>query len=177
MALYEILADGTPKRIAGSIGDFVQYPVGAIYMSMESTSPALLFGGSWEQIKDRFLLGAGGDYPVGDAGGEATHKLTTSELPSHTHNFSWSGSHSHNITDPGHVHKITTSGSDSSGSYVDTGDKATNVDKASTSNKTTGITINSATISVGGTTGSSGSGNSHNNMPPYLSVYIWKRVA
>lgn len=61
------------------------YPVGSIYMSTASTSPANLFGGTWVQIKDKFLLAAGSRYSAGATGGEATHTLTTSEIPSHSH--------------------------------------------------------------------------------------------
>ena len=61
------------------------YPVGSIYMSVNNTSPSTLFGGVWEQIKDTFLLSSGNDYVLGDTGGEATHKLTVNEMPSHNH--------------------------------------------------------------------------------------------
>lgn len=61
------------------------YPVGSIYMSAVEVDPSLLFGGVWEQIKDRFLLAVGDTYEVGSTGGEATHKLTVDEMPSHTH--------------------------------------------------------------------------------------------
>lgn len=61
------------------------YPVGSIYLSVNSTSPSTLFGGTWEQIKDTFLLGSGDDYTLGDTGGEATHTLTVDEMPSHNH--------------------------------------------------------------------------------------------
>lgn len=61
------------------------YPVGSIYMSVSSTSPATLFGGSWTQLKDRFLLGAGSTYSGGSTGGASTKTLTTANLPSHTH--------------------------------------------------------------------------------------------
>lgn len=61
------------------------YPVGSIYLSVNSTSPATLFGGTWTQIKDTFLLGAGDDYTLGDTGGEATHTLTIDEMPDHNH--------------------------------------------------------------------------------------------
>lgn len=62
------------------------YPVGAIYMSTVSTSPATLFGfGNWTRIQGRFLLGASSSYSVNSTGGEAAHTLTTSEIPAHTH--------------------------------------------------------------------------------------------
>ena len=63
------------------------YPVGSIYMSVNATSPATLFGGTWQQIKDnRFILAS--DKSCG-LGGEATHTLTVDEMPAHTH--TWSG--------------------------------------------------------------------------------------
>ena len=61
------------------------YPVGSYYMSSEPTSPASLFGGTWEQVKDRFILAAGDTYTAGDTGGEAAHTLTVDEMPSHSH--------------------------------------------------------------------------------------------
>lgn len=63
------------------------YPVGAIYMSLSSTSPATRFGGTWERILSRFLLAAhdSAGYYVGSTGGEATHALTYEEMPPHTH--------------------------------------------------------------------------------------------
>lgn len=57
------------------------YPVGSVYISVNNTNPAVLFGGTWVQIKDRFLLGAGTTYSNGTTGGEASHTLTTGELP------------------------------------------------------------------------------------------------
>ena len=61
------------------------YPVGSIYMSINSTDPSELFGGEWEQIKDRFLLACGTTYSNGATGGEATHTLSVNEMPSHRH--------------------------------------------------------------------------------------------
>ena len=57
------------------------YPVGSIYMSVNSTSPADLFGGTWEQIKDTFLLAAGDTYSAGSTGGETEGWLTIDEIP------------------------------------------------------------------------------------------------
>lgn len=63
----------------------VIYPVGSIYMSVNSVNPATLFGGEWEQIKDKFLLSSGDVYTNGSTGGEVTHTLTVNEIPSHRH--------------------------------------------------------------------------------------------
>lgn len=72
------------------------YPVGAVYISLSAASPASLFGGAWEQLQGRFLLGQSGTYPAGSTGGEARHTLTLSEMPSHNHGATqwvtgWSG--------------------------------------------------------------------------------------
>lgn len=71
----------------GSLFDKV-YPIGSIYMSVSNISPSTLFGGTWKQIEDRFLLATGKNYLVGEMGGEASHKLTEEEIPSHKHSYS-----------------------------------------------------------------------------------------
>ena len=80
------------------------YPVGSIYLSLGSTNPGTLFGGTWEQIKGRFLLGTGspgantdslfGDMintsynaSLGSLGGQDSHKLLENQIPSHTHSI------------------------------------------------------------------------------------------
>lgn len=87
--------NGTLKVNNKNIFDLV-YPVGSIYISVNSTNPEVLFGGTWEQLKDVFLLGCSLQLnPLGSSGGEATHTLTTSEMPNHTHSiigYSVSGS-------------------------------------------------------------------------------------
>ena len=69
-------------------------PVGSIYLSVNSTDPSTYFGGTWEQIKDRFLLCCGTSYSAGSSGGSATHShttanhtLTIAQIPSHTHTY------------------------------------------------------------------------------------------
>lgn len=115
------------------------YPVGAIYLSVSYTSPANLFGGTWERIQDRFLLAAGETFTAGITGGEVEHTLTIDEMPSHTH---------------GGVRRA----------YVENSGGA------------------SLGVSAGGggadnETGDKGGNQPHNNMPPYLVVYVWKRIA
>ena len=122
------------------------YPVGAIYMSASSTSPASLFGGTWEQIQDKFLLAAGSSYTAGNTGGEATHTLTANEMPAHSHAiYSGYGDIVSNVSD---AYRYQRWGSSDRG--WKTGNLGTN--------------------SIGG-------GAAHNNMPPYLVVYVWKRTA
>lgn len=59
------------------------FPIGYIYLSTSKVNPGQFFGGTWEPIKDRFLLLAGDTYKGGQTGGEATHKLTIDEMPRH----------------------------------------------------------------------------------------------
>lgn len=133
------------------------YPIGSIYMSVNSTSPAYLFGGTWEQIKDRFLLGASETYSSGSTGGEETHTLTVDEIPVHNHDTNdWTmvvNSRGANITP--------------------------NIGASTVKGEPTAIVPNiDATKNVdGNATGTAGGGQAHNNMPPYLAVYMWKRIA
>ena len=134
------------------------YPVGSIYMSVNNANPSTLFGGTWEQLKDRFLLGAGDTYTAGDTGGEATHKLTKAELPNYT---LYNTTHSH-----GGVYNGSNGNAGMKGDW-DASNKGQVV--LNTGSKNT----NNATIKVD----SGGSDTPHNNMPPYLVVYMWKRTA
>lgn len=125
------------------------YPVGSIYMSVNSTDPKTLFGGgTWVQIQGRFLLAASTTYKAGTTGGEATHTLTTAEIPSHYHD----------------EYLGNDGGSDSAPS-----DYSGWPNIAYTSSKTW--------WAKGSKTSQAGGGGAHNNMPPYLAVYVWKRTA
>ena len=117
------------------------YPVGAIYLSVLDANPAALFGGTWERIGGRFLLGADSTYAAGSTGGEAAHQLTTSEMPSHNHALD----------------NYNTTGGATSFMTVQANDKK-------------GYSGNVNTLYTGGN-------KAHNNMPPYLAVFIWKRTA
>lgn len=65
------------------------YPVGSVYLAMNDISPASIFGGVWEKIKDKFLLASGDSYTLGATGGEATHTLTVAEMPEHNHSLDY----------------------------------------------------------------------------------------
>ena len=64
------------------------YPVGAVYLSLSATSPASIYGGTWTQIKDRFLVGAGSRNVAGNWGGTEYVTLTADQIPAHTHTVS-----------------------------------------------------------------------------------------
>lgn len=62
------------------------HPVGSIYISMDNTAPETLFGGTWEQIKDRFIYCS--DTPLQTGGSK---KITLEQLPAHSHSISHQG--------------------------------------------------------------------------------------
>ena len=83
------------------------------WVSPDPTSPALLFGGTWERIEGRMIIGASDQYPAGSTGGSATHTQTTDEMPVHSHGGSTAsaGDHSHSgstASAGAHTHSGTT---------------------------------------------------------------------
>ena len=154
MAAYFTGATAMPSgvTIGGKTLLNLIYPVGSIYMSVSNVSPATFLGGTWEQIKDRFLLASGTTYAAGATGGEATHTLTKNEIPSHDHP---------------HYHRIFNGETNSEGAkYGFWYEDNLGVTRAGTQGGQLDFYI-----------GSTGGGGAHNNMPPYLAVYVWKRTA
>lgn len=125
----------------------IVYPVGSVYMSTNSTSPATLVGGTWTQVKDMFLLGAGSSYAAGDTGGEVEHTLTVSEMPSHNHDLK------------GCLDGTTAAVSNAGNRW-----------EQNTSTTSEKWWDSRFVMNTGG-------GAAHNNMPPYYTVYIWYRTA
>ena len=144
----DMQVDGVLRVGGKSLLDMV-YPVGSIYLSVSGTDPQTLFGGTWARLEDVFLLAAGAKHAAGSTGGEESHILTEPEIAPHKHAMAY--------------------GPESS---------------ASSTGFAYGIAAGSATNSAGGRgyasnlgTFSAGGGQPHNNMPPYLAVYTWKRTA
>ncbi|MDY3296183.1 phage baseplate protein [Selenomonas sp.] len=139
--------DSADEKLQATIDAILSriYPVGSIYLSVDSTSPESIFGGTWEPIPTgKMLLSAGDGYDVESTGGEAEHTLTVDELPSHSHDMIIK-----NTDERGRTDEANNSGSGSSGFE----------NFATWHTKTTG------------------GGKAHNNLPPYLAVYMWKRIA
>ena len=181
------------------------YPVGSIYISVNSASPANMFGGTWEQITDKFLLCSGSTYELGSTGGSATmahtHSvtakgtntgtaITAAQMPKHGHNVRIFNSNNANYDASYWTSNGTAMATRSSGAKL----SATWYSEAFT---TAGaLTINGTTYGTGdssGVTEQSGGGSTHthtftgtavtsgaasntNNLPPYLAVTVWKRT-
>ena len=145
------------------------YPVGAIYLSTVSTSPAALFGGTWTRITGRFLLAAtdggssGASQAAGNTGGAAEVTLTANQ----------SGQPALTISGGGHTHTV----SSNVGAFYATGSTRNGYNAGGTSsgNLSPGIAANTGTHSH--TVSAANATEAHNNMPPWLAVYMWKRTA
>ncbi|PKM65152.1 MAG: hypothetical protein CVU94_08975, partial [Firmicutes bacterium HGW-Firmicutes-19] len=168
-------AASSHTHLASQITDFLNkvYPVGAIYLSTVSTSPATLFGGSWTQIQNRFLVSAGATYGAGTTGGSETHTHT-------------SAAHNHGAGHEGGDGDLWTTVTGASGYIYFREDGTVPYTQAtwSASHRVSG-TYGSTSATVGGgadvrgytsTTTPAATGSSSTN-PPYLSVYMWQRAA
>lgn len=166
-------ADGYRGYAGAAGGALDAYPIGSIYMSVSSTDPGTIFGGTWQRIQDTFLLAAGSTYAAASSGGAATHShttlahaLTVAEIPSHTHGSGDDTRQGLLAARTGSDYALTrhavASGSGVSNVVTSPGD----------------ISRPSATGATGGSgSHSHGDTGSSSNMPPYLVVYMWKRTA
>lgn len=184
--MFEVSEDWDVKVYGKLLKDYIQqfssaiYPVGSIYMSVNSTNPSTYFGGTW-------VAWGSGRVPVGintsdtnfasaeQTGGVKTVTLTTSQIPSHTHTFTGSsattssnGAHTHTLN----LNKTAWSGSSSSRVVVDSTDYT-----ALTNNKTSSNGAHTHTLTAKGSNANTGGGGSHTNLQPYIVCYMWKRTA
>lgn len=141
--------DDQTKNIS-SVLDAV-WPVGSIYISVDATNPGEKLGGTWEVFaQGQMLLGFSDTHDIGTSGGEETHTLTRSEVPSHYHGFGYRRWARYTTYHPerGGVRPLDTA-----------------------------YAVTSSTTTYSSTTDSTGGGSAHNNMPPYITVGIWRRIA
>lgn len=163
LVVNSITCNKSPNKI-NSLLDV--YPVGSIYMNFTSVNPSTLFGGEWKQLKGRFLIGQGKceanttdwfgnceegftDMLEAELGGEVNHALTIAEMPAHNHEIVYYNSAWSN-TVPKSENLV------SYGGY-------------STAHARSAVQNNSSVWT--------GGNQAHNNMPPYIVVYIWQRIS
>lgn len=146
------------------------FPIGRGFIDFTNTDYSNYLGFTWERelvgLTPVGLNTADSDFDtIGKTGGEKTHALTVSEIPSHSHTntVSYSGAHTHNtwgtyqiVHSSGGIHSTVTGSADEG--------RSNPTDLNGNHNHT--ITINNT-----------GGGQAHNNMPPYKVVAYWKRIA
>ena len=134
------------------------YPVGSIYLSVNETSPAIFLGGQWERISDRFLLASGSSYAAGSTGGSALHNHDY-KLSFANYNLGFDTSADglgvYNYDSKSYVKARVAGGVNAKGLY--------------------NVSVETHTLSVSYLDG--GNTSYKENLPPYLAVYAWKRVA
>lgn len=155
------------------------YPIGSLYTSFEATNPSTIIGGTWEQIKDTFLLAAGDTYAIGISGGTAVHThttaghiLTESEMPSHQHETSLFANESdipssYGIFGKGSILSSYNPASTYCEYFNESSNKQAEKNEYSLLTKACG---NNESHSHGDTGSSS-------NLPPYQTIYMWKRIS
>ena len=190
------------------------YPIGSVYISFNSADPSTLFGGTWQRLKDTFLLVNGDSYAPNTTGGSATKTIAVSNMPSHNHSVNSSGSHTHTATTSttgNHSHtrgsmnitgtfnaswerNVTTIATGAFSYYTgggnneaDGGGSPNRVWSFDASKSWTGSTstagnhTHTLTTSSSGThthtTNNTGGSVPLNIMPPYTTVYAWRRTA
>lgn len=174
------------------------YPIGSIYMSINEVNPSILFGfGEWEKIEDKFLLASGTTYANGTEGGEALVSITTAQMPPHAHSASTdnAGEHAHSKGTMGIYGRTGYGGPSSEVSANGVGGAFYNGGSANlwtfgrsgqwrdgivdfqANRNWSGATSSNGTHAHTVTVNNSGNGEAHNNMPPYLAVNVWKRIA
>lgn len=197
------------------------YPVGSVYISFNSANPSTLFGGTWQRLKDTFLLANGDTYAPNTTGGSATKTISVNNLPAHNHSVNASGNHNHTATTSTAGNHTHTRGSmNITGSITNIDDESWGVaDNFSYSGaltmegkifsttgymeqqsggggykltfdaskswsgatSTNGNHSHTLTTTTNGnhthTTNNTGGGLPLNILPPYQTVYMWKRTA
>ena len=121
------------------------YPIGSYYRSKNNTSPEKLFGGKWESIYGKFIFSTDSNHSVDSTGGEEKHKLTINEMPSHNHGYNEFNYYSYYIFNS----------LPGTGNYLPV--------------------RNDSNFICSHKTNYEGNSEAHNNMPPYITAYCWRR--
>ena len=140
-------------KASNSFQTVCPFPVGYIYQSTNSTSPASIFGGTWTALNDGRFMRYSGSWNA--TGGESEHTLVSTELPRHCHAIPYLAAWGQSGNSGSLGWTYTVQNADSAGGYWNTYTRA-DVRDASTAN---------------------GYGSAHNNLPPYRTCYAWHRTA
>ena len=133
------------------------YPVGSVLITTTNTNPGTIIGGTWTEIKGKFLLAQSNSHPAGETGGSENVTLTEANLPAHRHFI---------------MNNKPADLAPASGTTLARYDRSVGARESEYYN----LNANSDEA-VCGRTSATGSGTAHNNMPPYVAVYVWERTA
>lgn len=133
------------------------WPIGSIYISVVNTNPSEYFGGTWEVFgTGRCLVGVDTSQTefntVMKTGGEKTHKLTVNEMPSHNHQY-----------------EDITGNRSLNGQFGRSGYYESEAYMGVTNSVIAYADADFRMTYVGGS-------QPHNNLQPYITVYMWKRI-
>lgn len=186
--MSEQLMDSALRGIVNAV-----YPVGARIEFETDTDPNALYPWqTWVQRKGEFAYAYDDSHAIGTTGGEATHTLSASEMPSHSHIYSnATGVQGHQLTVnemPSHTHNYPNTPlvhvSYNVQGYVVNGganQRWIGADGSNGGNHTAASggngSHNHGLSKANANTTSTGSGAAHNNMPPYRAVAVWVRTA
>ena len=192
MGALKIKVGGAYVKAGGGVASpILAWPVGSIFMSVTPTSPEILLGGGtwvrWGVGRMPVSLDEGQTEfnTVEETGGEKTHQLTTAEMPSHAHSINHDHPNTGSSSDGDHSHTIfiewgnNTTASGTTVRITDisnlTGGSGTNGEAPTRNAGAHTHTVDIPPYS--GNSGSAGSDGAHNNLPPYITCYMWKRTA
>ena len=162
------------------------HPVGSLYFSEDSTSPATLFGGTWLQLAGYFLYAASSG--AGNTGGSMTTggtAITSNQMPWHTHiqDAHSHGQDSHNHAQDSHYHNVgrDTDGAGGTSRYTVHGAGSSGAQNQSPTSWAQPY-IYPAQPGIWGSTATNqytggGQAHTHTFMPSNRNVYCWKRTA
>ena len=132
-------------------------PIGSLYFTTNNVNPSTYFGGSWERYgKGRTIVSLDENQTefnaINKTGGTKTHTLIVDEMPSHNHSFKRNGNYSNGVMiDTGKTGQWGSAIIQVSGNY----------------------TAQPSSVSIDST----GGGKAHNNLQPYICVYVWRRIS
>lgn len=154
------------------------YPVGSIYLSVNSVNPSELFGGTWAAWgTGRVPVGVDASQTefnaVEKSGGVKTHTLTANEMPAHNHSVS--GGACTTGSNGNHTHSYNAKVGNNYG--VQAGPNGWPTVSSASQNTSTNGNHNHSVPAHNHTVGNTGGGQAHNNLQPYITCYMWKRTA
>lgn len=131
------------------------FPVGSLYLTVGNENPNTTIGGTWVRFGNgKTLVGVDtndSDFnSVEKTGGEKTHRLTINEMPSHKHEvkMSYTPNSNHTHSNGTYAMSFAEGANPSDNTYQSTDDRISNT----------------------------GNNQAHNNLQPYITVYMWKRT-